>query len=95
MEKRNNHRSSFPHPISFDMLGGKGEEFENVSCRGKGVDISEGGIGMITDQTLEKGMVIRVLLPTVEGGTAVPVFSVICWSEAAGPRFRVGLQFLG
>ncbi|MBI5583053.1 MAG: PilZ domain-containing protein [Deltaproteobacteria bacterium] len=95
MEKRTSQRSEFPHMICFDLLAGKGNRYVNVPCRGMGIDISEGGIGLTFDRTLEKDKVIRVLLPVLGGGAEVPVFSVIRWSEAVGPQFRVGLQFLG
>jgi len=94
MEKRNISRTEFLHPICFDMVGTKGNKYENISCQGLGVDISEGGIGFSTAHALEKGNVIKLLLPALDGKTTLPVFSVIRWSEALGTQFRVGLQFL-
>jgi hypothetical protein len=94
MEKRNISRTEFVHPISFDRVDNEAEPHKNVSCQGLGVDISEGGLGLSTSHILEKGNVIRLLVPALGGKTALPVFSVIRWSEPVGTQFRVGLQFL-
>lgn len=94
MEKRTITRRNFEHPVSFDLIGGKPDNYKNVSRDGSGVDISPGGIGVLIDQPLEIGKIVRLMLPVVDGKTTIPVFSIARWTEAAGSRFRVGLQFL-
>jgi hypothetical protein len=94
MEKRVIPRSSFNHPVSFDLAGERPNNYRNVSCDGSGVDISSGGIGLMTDQPIEIGKIVRLMLPVVYGQTTIPVFSISRWTQAAGSRYRVGLQFL-
>jgi hypothetical protein len=94
MEKRAITRRKYEHSVSFDLVGEKPEYYQNVSRDGSGVDISPGGIGVMTDHPLEKGKVVRLMLPVVDGKTNIPVFSIVRWTKVAESQFRVGFQFL-
>jgi hypothetical protein len=58
------------------------------------VDISEGGIGMITQLPLREKEVIRVLVPGPEPSTSLPVQAEVVWSAPARTSMRYGLRFL-
>jgi hypothetical protein len=94
MEKRFYPRKTFINRIGFDLTGDKKGSYERISSQGVGIDICSGGMGMITDQALEEGRVLKLLLPIFNGEIDVPVFSIIKWIEKKEDEVRVGVQFL-
>jgi hypothetical protein len=94
MENRLHPRKKINNRIGFDLAEEKKGNFERISSQGVGIDICPGGMGMITDQTLEKGRILKLLLPLFNGEVNVPVFSIIRWTEKKEDEVRVGVQFL-
>jgi hypothetical protein len=94
MEKRRHPRKEFSNRIGMDLVSEKKGNYNRISVQGTGIDISPGGLGIITDQPLEKGWVLKLVLPLSDGEINVPVFSVIKWTVPEKDGFRVGVQFL-
>jgi hypothetical protein len=94
MEKRLSPRKKFKNKIGLDLTSEKAGNFSRISIEGTGIDISQGGIGIITKKNLEKGGIVKLLFPLHEEGISVPVFSVIKWTDDSKGKQRVGLQFL-
>ncbi len=58
------------------------------------VDISEGGIGLVTRLPLHEKDVIRLLIPGPEPSTSLPLRAEVVWSVPARTGTRYGLRFL-
>lgn len=58
------------------------------------VDISEGGIGLVTQLPLNEKDVIRLLIPGPEPSTNLPLRAEVIWSVPARTSTRYGLRFL-
>lgn len=58
------------------------------------VDISQGGVGLITQLPLRDKDVIRVLIPGPEPSMNLPVRAEVVWSVSAKTSTRYGLRFL-
>jgi c-di-GMP-binding flagellar brake protein YcgR len=59
-------------------------------------NIAKGGIGMLCDQPIPPGTVVRCEIALSEGSAHVPTLLRVRWFEYAEQqqRYRVGLQFL-
>jgi len=93
-EKRKRNRESICRPITFEMSERSTGRFENLLSEGFGVDISNGGIGLITDRPLKEGDVLKILLPAAAVSVNVPIYTEVVWSRPAEGKFRNGLRFL-
>ncbi len=60
---------------------------------GLGVDISQGGIGLITECLLEEGNLLKLYFPVAETKTNLPVYAQVMWAKPANGKFRAGLSF--
>jgi hypothetical protein len=58
------------------------------------VDISQGGIGLVTQLPLHEKDVIRILIPGPEPSTNLPLRAEVVWSIPARTSTRYGLRFL-
>ena len=58
------------------------------------VDISQGGIGLVTRLSLRDKDVIRLLIPGPEPSTNLPLRAEVVWSVPARTSTRYGLRFL-
>ncbi|HEY4481635.1 MAG TPA: PilZ domain-containing protein [Candidatus Brocadiaceae bacterium] len=92
-EKRDGERKPFNSQVHFRLSADNSKQKTPVQYVGRGVDISEYGLGLISEVHLERGDILQVLLP-VSSDTTLPVFAEVRWFMPFNP-FRVGLQFLG
>jgi len=60
---------------------------------GLGVDISQGGIGLITECLLVEGNLLKLYFPVAETKTSLPVYAQVMWAQPANGKFRAGLSF--
>lgn len=58
------------------------------------VDISQGGIGLVTRLSLREKDVIRVLIPGPEPSMSLPLRAEVVWAVPASASTRYGLRFL-
>ena len=92
-EKRDGERKPFNSQVHFRLSAINLKEKTHVQYVGRGVDISEYGLGLISEVTLEKGDILQILLPAISD-TTLPVFAEVRWLVPFN-SVRVGLQFLG
>ena len=91
-EKRDGERKPFNSQVHFRLSAVNLKQKTHVQYVGRGVDISEYGLGLITEVRLKEGDILQVLLLDI-GGTTLPIFAEVKWSVPFD-SFRVGLQFL-
>jgi PilZ domain len=71
-------------PVTVIQFG----KLERIDLTVKGVDISDGGLGIISEVQLAPGFVwFRSIIGTHKGG-------IIVWSRKADKGYRAGIQFL-
>ena len=90
-ERRRVERKEFTKPLDFEA-----STFGSAMALGRGssLDISSRGLGLLTEYRLERGMVLRLILPEYWGGTTIPVFAEVTWTRAVTGRMRAGLRFM-
>lgn len=86
-EKRLMQRKTFDSPIYVEKAG------SNTKIVAKGVDISKGGLGIVTDSELKIGQIVKIYFPIAED-LLIPVFAEVLWSNSTGTGFRIGLCFV-
>ena len=91
--KRDGERKPFNSQVHFRLSAVNSKQKTPIQYVGRGVDISEYGLGLISEVHLEKGDILQVLLPAISD-TTLPVFAEVRWLVPFN-SFRVGLQFLG
>jgi hypothetical protein len=92
-ERRKYERRSFVKPIKYSLQDIHTGKLALTSGNGISVDISEGGLGMITDHALKKGDILFF-----EKGTKInkitPIASIVRWvKEIEQNKYRAGLVF--
>lgn len=93
-EQRYDTRKSLQQNVSFELSTMEHGRPSNIVEQGVSVNLSQGGLGMITGYPLKSGEVVKLLFPVTEDAARVPVFTEVMWSEPAGAEYRVGLRFL-
>jgi len=93
-DKRKFPRTAYENRILFELSAIGAGELMPVVQEGRGVDISEDGLGLLTDYPLKKDEVVKLHFPLDASRTKLPVFARVAWSRSIQKRFRVGMQFL-
>lgn len=93
-EKRSVGREIFRQSVSFEMSVWESGQFGNVLENGSGVDISNGGIGLIMECPLEECDVLKLYFPIAAANTSLPVYTEVMWATPIQGKFRAGLRFL-
>jgi len=65
-----------------------------IRCRGNVVNIHSSGFGLVTEQPVNPGDVLKVYLPVPGAQLTLPTFSEVRWSAVVGNMIHMGLQFL-
>jgi hypothetical protein len=93
-EKRIHPRTELLQSISYDvaMLKRSVETVETVAA--DILNISTGGVCIMTEKTHEPGKVIRLNLPHKGTDIPVPSLAEVKWVDPANARFKMGLEFL-
>lgn len=93
-EKRSCSRTIFSKTICFELNLMESGEHRNLYYDGYGVDISQDGLGLITDYYLKKGEVLKILIPTRIANITPVEFAEVVWLRQNEYKFRTGLRFL-
>ena len=93
-EKRGPVRKAFSKEIRYDILAEETRRRANKKFTAFCVDISEGGLGINTGISLEKGRIMRISLPVSVANVVIPTFGEVAWSSPQGDRFGIGIRFL-
>ncbi len=92
-EKRSFGRKIICQTVRLELDTAKCGHPKNSLENGLGVDISNRGIGVITDRRLEEGDVIKLHFPLSETNTSLPVYAKVIWARQTHGKFRAGLCF--
>lgn len=87
-------RIPFLFPFVSDHIVCGAETMKNEEIEASGVDISDSGIGLISDSPLAKDEVLRLELPLPTAKATPPAFAVVVWLKPHDKRTRAGLRFL-
>jgi len=92
-EKRKNERRPFLKPVRYYLSAPHSEKPKKIYRYGDSVDISKGGLGMITDYPLTKGNIL-FFLDKIEIDNIMAKSAVVRWTrETENNRYRIGLEF--
>ncbi|OGQ98105.1 MAG: hypothetical protein A2521_10975 [Deltaproteobacteria bacterium RIFOXYD12_FULL_57_12] len=93
LEKRRSERSEFRQTLELELSAVRETDALSVR-RAFGLDISSGGMAMVTDVALAEGEIVRLLDPKSSAGFDLPVFAEVRWAVPANGHWRAGLRFL-
>jgi len=96
-EKRKYERRPFVKPIRcylLDVIYSDGmEELEKTDCEGVSVDISNGGLGMMTDHLLREGDIL-FFEDEIKPNDFIVHSAIVRWAlEIEINKYRVGMEF--
>ena len=94
-ERRKYERKPFDKPVRFYLLTSHPDKLKliRIDCRGVSVDVSEGGLGIITDYPMTTGDTLTFKEDLMIDKIAVRS-AVVRWAEEVeNNRYRAGLQF--
>ena len=93
LEKRKYKRRPFVKVLRYSALPIQTERIKKINGECVCIDISEVGLGMVTDHLLKRGNVLFFEPISEINGLKVKVSSVIWAKEIEGNIYRVGLEF--
>jgi hypothetical protein len=93
-EKRIHPRRIHALPVYLQYDGSSGHQPNRSVFKGKTIDISPGGIGLIARRPLEISDLMRVQFPTPGPALTFPVLAEVVWRKPDNLDFRYGLRFL-
>ncbi len=93
-EKRSSKRRNFKKPVYVEQSILESQNPKVIKYVCQGIDISQNGIGLISNRPLKKGSVVRLILPPIKKDTEFTTFAKTVWSKKINGSYRVGLNFL-
>jgi hypothetical protein len=93
-EKRRFERKKFGYQVIFEWTVQDDEPLGLIQCEGTVVNIHSSGFGLVTEQPINTGDVLKVYLPVKGAPISLPAFSEVRWSISNENQFLAGLQFL-
>lgn len=90
-EKRRFKRTSCDDPLDFTVLHMEISEFKRIRSKGKMIDASEGGIGLVTAFPLQPGHVLEWHDKHDKGRLHI---GLVKWSLEQNSQFRAGLAII-
>ena len=97
MEERRDHvRAALSGSVTFEMSESLSEEFSVSPQRGDGdaIDVSEGGLSLLTKDTVEDGQIVRIKLPLPGMSIKTPTLAKVRWSKPHDKGYKVGVSFI-
>ena len=91
LEKRRFTRISCDDPLDFTVLHMEISEFKRIRSKGKMIDVSEGGIGVVTAFPLQPGHVLEWQDKHDKGHLHI---GLVKWSVEQNSQFRAGLAII-
>ena len=93
-EKRKYERIPYTTPIKYYLTALRMDKLEKIYNNGVSVDISRGGLGMITDFPLSRGDVLY-FEPEIKINDSTESTSIVRWVlEIEENEYRAGLEFV-
>lgn len=91
---RNHPRKTHNQPIELEHWTPISLEKGNEVLQVESIDISSGGLSLVTPRTLEVGEVVKLEVPVSDKDVTLPVFAEVVWSHKQKKETRAGLRFL-
>ena len=89
--ERKHARETCSISLEFTILFTHSSEFKRVSAKGKTIDKSPAGIGLITDFPLEPGHVLEWNDQHIKGNLHI---AMVKWARQSDSYYRAGLIFI-
>jgi hypothetical protein len=89
-ERRKSSRKNTDHEVEFNVTEVQFRQSTKVLSKGKIIDVSEHGFGMVTQYPLEKGQVITI---KSNGQQNLPAFGMVQWTDHANGVCKAGFGF--
>lgn len=93
-ERRISDRKDYLDEITFESMAPLRKVIGLVCHRARCMDISSGGIGMVTSQPVSAGEVVRLALMLKDAKRKLPVFAEVRWVLHDEHQYKVGLEYL-
>ncbi len=95
-EKREAVRSPYHRPVNFLVAGAADAPPHELPSRGEIVNISQGGMGMRTEQrALQEGAILQAWVPVAEPPVTFPILTQVKWVREDQPGLsQIGLRFM-
>jgi c-di-GMP-binding flagellar brake protein YcgR len=91
--KRKYKRKPIVKVIRYYLLAKHMEKLKKIDCEGVTIDISKGGLGMITDHPLRRGNTL-FFEPEIKVNDSTAKASTVVWAKRIEDyAYRVGLEF--
>ncbi len=87
-------RVTFQRAIQYEHCEMQPGRIVNAMESGNGVDISNGGMGLVTKCKLKCGEVMKLHIPADAVKANMPVYSLVVWVKPKNDYFHAGLRFL-
>jgi len=94
LDKRQLERRLFSYPVLIECNDPDSGCFGPVQLRAVGVDINSKGIGIIADNPIKPGGLVKLFLPLGDQKTVIPTLSEVRWTGPAEGNYRMGLHFI-
>ena len=94
VESRKYERTPFVNPIRYSVTISDIEKLETIHNICISVNISEGGLGIISDYSLKEGYIL-IFEEEIKINNITAKASIVRWARKIGSdRYRVGLKFV-
>ena len=94
IERRKYERIPHVEPIRYYLTALRMDRLEKIYNEGVSVDISKGGLGMVTDFPLTRGDVLY-FEPEIKINDSKESISIVRWAlEVEENKYRVGIEFM-
>lgn len=95
-ERRVNARVNYSDNITYEAGASLVEEVKSDSLRGEGkaVDISEGGICLITKEAMYENQIVKINIPIPGIPVQTPALAMVRWTRPYHDRHKAGLMFV-
>ncbi len=94
LEKRESVRKNFCREIEMESMTMERGKIGSVLRKARCVDISRGGVGIMTESELRKGEVLKLFMPLEGFDLTLPVYAQVMWASPGDKEFRAGIRFL-
>lgn len=94
LEKRGSDRWDLEQPVTFELTVLSAGILTNLMADGVGIDLSAGGMGLVTEYPLQGGEVLKIFFPVTQGEARLPILTEVMWAAPNASRYRTGLRFL-
>lgn len=95
-ERRENSRTDFSDIITYEAGVSLVKDVKSDQLRGEGqaVDISKGGICLVTKEELSKNQILKINIPMPGMSVQTPALAMVRWTRPHQDGYKVGMMFV-